>query len=381
MPATWPHQLVEHLRSREGAGALVIATSSAVALGVVPNLIDALPHPIWAAIIAFVVTVLITPLGWALRHERGLGIVLGLYPPGQQQDSRIVTLAAASAARHTSSFEVRPRLLSPAGTDLGAKGRADLTAEIIDARAVEEARRFSATDVTLYPLIPLREGFHLGRQLANRNWTSLTVMHLSGSNAKSVIPGVRLGTHLTGPLTPAQLALVNDCVHPSSGDAITPEPHPECPRTHRHRLAVIIRLSPSDAMVEDALHVARTGSLRRPYSLAHTGYLPHIDATCGAHVVIESTRTYLDEAPETFEALANHLHRTITTVAEAWRNHLAVTSPTPHRPVDVLVFLAGPLPIAIALGWLGAHHPETDLVHHDKALMGSWTEPSSTGRL
>ncbi|MFF5795240.1 hypothetical protein [Streptomyces albogriseolus] len=374
MHTHWLQQSGTFLRSREGRGTLLLAACSAIALGVVPNLLEKAWDSGWFFAGVFVSTILLAVLGWVLRLPRGVGVVLQLFSPDAMQEGRLEALKAASARNHSSTLLVKPRMLRPGRMDLPPRARMDLVASLIDARVIEDigpdAGADGGADVTLYPLAHLSDGFLLGQCLADFRGYALTVMHVSGADGRTVVPGVVLDGSLAADLGPQREALVRNRIDPTPGAGdVQPVPHPECPPEHQRRLALIVRLTGVDAMIDDACEVARTGRVRRPSGGLHTGYVfDRADSEadglpCGAHLVIRSTGgRHLDESRDTFEAIAKHIHQTYVTARDAWKTACGGGS------IETRIFVAAPLPIVIALGYL-MRHENAEVVHHDKDLL------------
>ncbi|WP_369360195.1 hypothetical protein [Streptomyces sp. cg2] len=361
MHTRWYRQLWVFLRSREGFGALLIAAFSAIALGIVPNMLQKLWDSGWLYLAVFLVATVTVVLGWILHRERGVGVIIQMFPLLPTETGRLEALLAASAKNHSSTLFIRPTLLQPDGELLAPPARTDLVANLIDARVAEQTRNGQEGNVTIYPLAQMRDGFLLGQRLADDRAKTFTVMHVS-ANRNTVLPSVKLATHLTSPLTPEQQALLNNCLKQPDAP-VAPVAHPNCPPEHRHRLAFIVRLSRGDTMTSDARHVAETGHVRLP-SGRHTGYVfdhEHPDTPtppCGAHFIVEASTDYLPETQLTFESIATHLYRTWTVARDKWQ----AESGSPD--IETRLFLMTPLPISMALGWLMSR-TNADVAHHD----------------
>ncbi|MEU6026953.1 hypothetical protein ABZ825_08020 [Streptomyces tauricus] len=380
MQTPWYRQLWGFLRTRDGLGTLMIAAFSALALGVVPNMLEKLWDSGWFYLAVFLVAAVTVVLGWMLRRERGVGVVIPLFPQALTQTSRVTEMRRASAKNHASTLFIDPRLLRPGDRPLSPADRADLVTNLIDARVDEYKSSGAEGNVTLYPLAQMRDGFLLGRRLFNDQHASLTVMHSSRADERTVVPGVVLGSHLAQPLTPAQQSLVAATIPRSAPDetqAHAPTPahsrpvaHPDCPAQHRHRLALIVRLTPVAGMTDDARHVARTGQVRRPSDATHTGYVfdesdpEAAGSPCGAHLVIESSVGQLPETREAFEAVAAHLRQTSAAAKDAWQTESGTGA------VETRLFITAPLPITIAFGWLTANE-NISIVHHHRELLNT----------
>lgn len=369
MHTRWYRQLWGFLRTREGLGTLLIAVFSAIALGVVPNLLEKLWDSGWFYLVVFLAAAVIVVLGWVLRRERGVGVVISLFPQSRTQTSRVAEMRRASGKNHSSTLFIDPRLLRPGDRTLPPADRADLVANLVDAR-VDEYRSSGADGaVTLYPLAQMRDGFLLGRRLFSDHHASLSVMHSSRDEEKTVVPGVVLSSRLARTLTAEQQALVAATLKPAPHGAYPmPVAHPACPAEHRHRLALIVRLTPVTGMVDDAMYAAQTGKVRRPTDQTHTGYVfdeanaEAVGTPCGAHVVIEASMTQLAETREVFEAVAAYLRQAWAAARDAWQAECRSSA------IDTRLFITAPLPITIAFGWLTANE-NVSVVHHDSKLL------------
>ncbi|WP_411574816.1 hypothetical protein [Streptomyces fradiae] len=359
-------QFWQLLRSREGAGVILMAGGSAIAMGVVPNLLEKLWDSAWFFSLVGMGMLLVVVLGWTLLRTRGVGVIIPLYP--DPQDTRVTTMTEASKKNHTSTLVINQKLLRPGGRELSPDARMDLVANLIDAR-VQEIKTSGAEDsVALYPLASMYDGFHLGHRLSQHAYSSLSVMHYSGAAGQSVIPGLTLGSHLRAPLDPAQESLLIAHLQqaPGAGDP-APVAHPTCPAEHQHRLAFIVRLSPAGTMVADASEVARTGLIRRSSDSTHTGYIfnpEDQEATgnpCGAHAVLETSSVRLPETRQAFEAVANYTYRSLIAAKEAWAEQSG------SADIAIQLFINAPLPITIALGWL-TRNDRVTVVRHDMRL-------------
>ncbi|WP_328550889.1 hypothetical protein [Streptomyces sp. NBC_00366] len=371
MRTPWYRQLFAFLRTREGLGTLLIAVFSAIALGVVPNMLQKLWDSAWFYLGVFLIAVLIVILGWVLRRPHGVGVVVPLFPTDLTQTSLVAEMRRASAKNHSSTLFINPRLLRPGGKALSPADRVDLVAGLIDARADEFRSSGAEGAVTLYVLAAARDAFLLGRRLYNDRHAALTVMHLSRQAGEPVVPGVTLTGRLTHPLSARQQTLLGTVLQlPVGTSHAEPVAHPSCPPQHRHRLAFIVRLTAVTGMVDDAICVAQTGKVRRPHDQTHTGYIfddthPDFDGSpCGAHVVIEASVALLPETKDVFEAVAADLRHAWAAAKAAWQAETGSTN------IETRVFMTAPLPITLALGWLTAHE-NISIVNHDIRLLNA----------
>ncbi|MEU6002872.1 hypothetical protein ABZ837_34310 [Streptomyces sp. NPDC047197] len=376
----WMGQLRRLVLSREGGGTLLMAACTAIALGVVPNILEQWTHRPWVFAAVFAAALLLVLTGWVLQRPRGLGVVVSLYPADRTQASRVLALKSASRRAHGATLVVDRALLWPG--EVSVQGRpetVDFVARLIDAQ-IEELRAAGAAEpeVALYVLAHLQDAFLLGRRLADDVQTSLVVMHLSQAAGQSVVPGVVLGSALREPLGAPQHTRVRRLLPADRAEAPALVEIPEAPGQRRHRIAVIVRLASAASMVDDARHVAATGQVS--YSPGHhTGYrLPDAGAAgeqgpCGAYLVIDTSDAYLPDEPELNAAVTTYIWERWQAARRQWAQHLGGTT-----AVEGLLFFHGPLPVALALGWLAARDRLT-LVHHDLRLAQGAPPPATAG--
>ncbi|MFG3149113.1 hypothetical protein [Streptomyces sp. NPDC048243] len=366
--------------SREGGGTLLMAACTAIALGVVPNILEQWTRRPWVFTVVFAAALLLVLAGWVLQRPRGLGVVVSLYPADRTQASRVLALKNASRRAHTTTLVVDRALLWPG--EIPAQDRAeivDFVARLFDAQLEElRASGNAEPEVALYILAHLQDAFLLGRRLADDVQTSLVVMHLSQQAGRSVVPGVALGSSLRDPLGAQQRAQVHQLLLAGRAEDPTLVEIPVIPGQQRHRLAVIVRLASAASMVDDAHYVAATGQVS--YGPGHdTGYrLPDpgpsgIQGPCGAYLVIDTGSAYLPDDSGLNAAVATYIWENWQTARQQWAQHLGSTT-----AVEGLLFFHGPLPVAVALGWLAARDHLT-LVHHDLRLPQGTPPPTTAG--
>ncbi|MFJ7181058.1 hypothetical protein ACIQXA_32735 [Streptomyces massasporeus] len=374
----WLGQLRRLVLSREGGGTVLMAVCTAIALGVVPNILEQWTSRPWVFAVVFAAALVLVLVGWVLQRPRGLGVVVSLYPADRTQASRAVALKNASRRAHSATLVVDRAVLWPG--ERFVQGRAevvDFVARLIDAQ-VEELRAAGGTEpeVALYVLAHLQDGFLLGRRLADHAQLSLAVMQLSQQAGRSVVPGVGLGSSLRAGLGPRQRGQVSrHLAAPAPGRPQLVE-IPEAAGQQRHRIALIVRLASAGSMVDDACHVAVTG--QDAYGPGrHTGYRLPADATgangpCGAYLVIDTGNAYLPDDSALYAAVTTYVWECWQAARQEWAQRLDEAT-----AVEGLLFFHGPLPIAVALGWLTARDRLT-LVHHDLHL-AQGTPPSAAG--
>ncbi|MGW6489333.1 hypothetical protein [Streptomyces sp. NPDC055056] len=363
----WFGQLRRLMVSREGGGTLLMASCTAVALGVVPNILEQWTgrRP-WVFGVVFFGALVLVLVGWALQRPRGLGVVVSLYPTERTQASRVETLKNASRRAHGATLVVDRAVLWLG--DRSVQGLSDVVefvARLVDAQIEEErAANGAEPEVVLYVLAHLQDGFLLGRRLADDAQLSLAVMHLSQQTGRSVVPGVQLGSSLRSPLSARQRSqLSSHLAAPAVGRPQLVEV-PDAPGQQRHRIALIVRLSSAASMVNDARHVAATGQVT--YGPGHhTGYrLPPVDTEradgpCGAYLVIDAGNAHLPDDSALNATVTTYIWECWQAARQEWAQRIGDTA-----AVEGLLFFHGPMPIAVALGWLTARDRLT-LVHHD----------------
>lgn len=376
----WLGQLRRLVFSREGGGTLLMAACTAVALGVVPNILEQWTRRPWVFDVVFATALLLVLTGWVLQRPRGLGVVVSLYPADRTQASRVLTLKNASRRAHGATLVVDRALLWPG--EISVQGRpeiVDFVARLVDAQ-IEELRAAGAAEpeVALYVLAHLQDAFLLGRRLADDVQTSLIVMHLSQQTGRAVVPGVVLGSSLRDPLGAQQRARVRQLLPADRAEDPTLVEIPEAPGQQRHRIAVIVRLASAASMVDDARHVAATGQVSYGPEY-HTGYrVPDPGPSggqgpCGAYLVIDTGDAYLPDDPGLNAAVTTYIWEHWQTARRQWAQHLGGTT-----AVEGLLFFHGPLPVALALGWLAARDRLTP-VHHDLRLAQGAPPPATAG--
>ncbi|MFE8017911.1 hypothetical protein ACFU3O_34865 [Streptomyces antibioticus] len=365
----WLGQLRRLVFSREGGGTVLMAACTAVALGVVPNILEQWTSRPWVFGVVFAGALVLVLVGWVLQRPRGLGVVVSLYPADRAQASRVIALKNASRSAHSATLVVDRAVLWPG--ERSVQGRPDVVefvARLIDAQ-VEELRTGTGAEpeVAMYVLAHLQDGFLLGRRLADDAQLSMAVMHMSQQAGRSVVPGVGLGSSLRAPLGAHQRGQVSRHLSAPAPSCPSLVEIPDVAGQQRHRIALIVRLASAGSMVDDARQVAVTGQVS--YGPGHhTGYhLPpeapaHANGPCGAYLVIDTGNAYLPDDSAVYAAVTTYVWECWQAARWEWAQRLGGTT-----AVEGLLFFHGPLPIAVALGWLTARDRLT-LVHHDLRL-------------
>lgn len=102
----WYGQLRRLLLSRESGGTVLMAASTAVALGVVPSILEQWTKRQWVFVAVFVGALVLVLAGWVLQRPRGLGVVVSLYPADRTQASRVGALKNASRTAHNTTLVI-----------------------------------------------------------------------------------------------------------------------------------------------------------------------------------------------------------------------------------------------------------------------------------
>ncbi|TDC19419.1 hypothetical protein E1265_23895 [Streptomyces sp. 8K308] len=337
------------LATRQGLGTLVVAVSAPVALGVVPNILQSWTSQVWLLYVAFTVAVAGVLVGWALTRNRGLGIVLTLYHTAPS-DTRARAMLTAARSRHSTTLRLDRDELWPKDAALTmTNDQIHLLGRLLDARCAEHVDSGgSLTDIVLYPLISLQDGYRLGQTLRSPG-SGLTIAHRSVATGE-VFPGIRLDGALRNHAAAAPAFL-----QPPADPLLTANPAVGPGDPGYGHLALIIRLTGRSSMVDIARRVAETGSPDHPDGRP-TGY-HYASPACGATLAIEAAVTGVPEDSNSFATTVTYLRTQWQTAHTAWSTQTG--SPTTGH-----LFFNGPLPIAIALGWaLDDNTPA--LVPHD----------------
>jgi hypothetical protein len=357
--------LIGQLWSWDTVWRLLVVVAGGLAVGLMPNVLEIGfsedRSRLWLVVIVAVIAAGVAAIAWTQQVERGLGIIVQLYEPNRLERSRLEKLRNAARKQHGSAFVIDPDLVLATNLSNSPKGRADAVARLIDARVAEEESRGRSGALHIYPLAhlddgfsmgwELPEGFRLSRRMQQHVNTSITVVHPSGRDRITTVPTVVLSHELRRPPGPDETDLVeNTYLDPDrthheaypSGD-LTPD--------EQRRLAVIVNIAGPPHMVEVAAEIARTGDTKDPSGRA-TGY--YFDRAsrrtrgprCGGYAALQfRSGAVLTEDRRTFEAVATYAAEFLKT---ARHRHSTSTG----GPVDVQLFIAAPLAIVMALGWI-----------------------------
>jgi hypothetical protein len=279
----------------------------------------------------------------------------------ESESNRVNPAAREELARyirreHSTVLEINAEMIGRDGTLPPLPNLVKLVRSLLEQRLKEAIHDGAATDVKIYAQAPLHEAFELGRALGHERVRSLEVMHLPHVGDLLAVPGVRLGHALQQRVKDDDGSRARE-IFGWSRPAPRIQPIPDCPADSMHRLAVVVRLSNAGEMVQDITQiVAPTGRVVRPDG-SPTGYVltPQPDTgqspteargePCGAFTVVETTGGQIPENNDAFEAVVTYIARAIDIARGQWRERTG-------RSVTTLLFIAGPLPIVMGLGWL-----------------------------
>ncbi|MFC8797292.1 hypothetical protein ACFT2C_06140 [Promicromonospora sp. NPDC057138] len=376
----WWRPVWNRLKDKSTIVTLLFVVSSGVTVGMVPTIAEALldtgsrPYlgRYWtlAGIAAFIAVGC-----WTYRIDRGVGVVVQLFPNATLDVQRLEKLRATARQRQGSAFTIHPaRHLGDAPENAGA--RVALAAHEIGARVAEAVHGGREGEVYLYPLAMMPDGFKLGAALRTQEFDLLEVMHVSRKKNRRVVPGVVLSDELEKRLSDIQTRVLL-----TRFARTTAEPElvslRTCPEPARRRLAVVANVTGDRTMQHDAEHVITHGTTEVAgeqdddgvITYRHTGYALQRDSPqgpqAGAYVAIDLSREPLTERPRWFGRAVRH----VFTVADRVRNEWARTTAQDPRDVEILLFISAPVAIVIALGWALSRW-KVDVVRHNLGLAG-----------
>ncbi|MGW3562338.1 hypothetical protein ACWDSL_00265 [Streptomyces sp. NPDC000941] len=358
MRETW-RRLADLLSTRKGAGTLLMTVAASVALGVVPNVLESWTPNVWLLYVAFVIGVTGVLTGWSMTRDRGLGILLALYPTSPS-DTRAMAMRNAARDQHAALLVLDRGQLWPSDhTPVMSPEQITLLGRLIDARCAEVlSTGGDLADVGLYSLMSLHDGYRLGQALQPLGGGP-AIAHYSPTT-EQVVPGIRLHGALRHAPTPASQALAAAALRPPTDPLIIHNPAIGPGHPGHQRLALIVRLAGRDQMISQARHVAETGNPLLPDGRP-TGYFFDPDnrtaptAPCGAVVIVEADGN-IPEDPDHFTAITTHIRAQWHTARNTWSAETGI-------PAEGLLFFNGPLTLAIALGWSLNDAPPTFVAH------------------
>ncbi|WP_327046827.1 hypothetical protein OG320_02680 [Microbispora sp. NBC_01189] len=364
----------------EGASRWMVAAfagvAGAVAAGTVPDVIKSWlgDQRSFLTVLCVVAAATFAGINLWQQRSRGVGIVISLPRSAWRGPwSGQWSAAAADHARrhHDSCFTVRRGVPAPSPSDDAeeqAEAREarrqtlDLAYELVTARLTELSESDPATPVSLYINAALPDAFELGArfkfnvQRRLRAFGGGARLAAGGEQAHGgadlaevpVLPqraerdgsdffaAVRMSGRLKDPLSSAE------AVRAARLAKVTEPPEFE-EVTDGTAVALVVHLADNPLMVTQALRAAREGCLDTDGRWER----------CRAALVVEGGPANLPESLADFELAVRHVYA-------AWR---AWTLARPrYRELRLRLFIAAPVSVAFALGWLFGH--EVKVVPH-----------------
>ncbi|MER5182592.1 hypothetical protein ABT009_30285 [Streptomyces sp. NPDC002896] len=390
----WFGRLWKFLKSGDGRAVVFASLGGALALGLLPDLVQAVPgvgSSVWWMVLCLVVGVLVLAFfSDALRHREGAGIVLYM-PQGPGADrSRLELMKADARRKHSTCFTVDVEGMLRGVT---VADRTELAFRVMQARLAEETEGQGAPQsVSFYITARLPEAYRLGQLLKFQLHDTVDVyaesaepdgrapaeepptqahahvrepvatlatiraqlMGLSEERGKSVFPAVGLDSRLKAvpdandqtelrevltrdPAAEPEWRQFEDGIESDSEDSARVQ-----------RIALVLRVSDNATMVEDAVKAARTGVGADPRRgggyVFPEGTTPAENRCLGA-LVIDTRSGNIPDRAAAYEALIRY-------VAHHWKCKLDEWSGRSSRPGPVrgVLFTDAPATIVLALG-------------------------------
>ncbi|MEV4182520.1 hypothetical protein AB0J28_13890 [Streptosporangium canum] len=382
----------------EGASQWMVAAlagvAAAVAAGTVPDVIKGwLGDQKWFLTVLCVATAgVFTGINLWQQRSRGVGIVISLPRKSWREPWSDQWMAAASdhaRRNHDSRFAVR-REIDAAGPGADAADRAearkvrkdtlDLAYELVTIRLTELSESDPSTPVSLYINAALPDAFELGAKFKHNvqrelrgigsalpgdvrreappeggnppprqedaKWfegTDTPVLPQRSERGQSdFFSSVRIGSRLKDPLTPAE------AVRAMKLARVVDEPPGFVGDAEGRAVALVVHLSDNPLMVSQALRAAGEGCADTDGRWDR----------CRAALVVDGGPANIPESVADFELVVRHVYA-------AW--HGWVAARPQYTGLSPRIFIAAPVSVAFALGWLFGHtvkavpHPyETD---------------------
>ncbi|MFI6802173.1 hypothetical protein [Streptosporangium canum] len=371
----------------EGASQWMVAAltgvAAAVAAGTVPDVIKGwLGDQKWFLTVLCVATAgVFAGINLWQQRSRGVGIVISLPRKSWREPWSDQWMAAASdhaRRNHDSCFAVR-REIKAAGPEADAADRAaarearkdtlDLAYELVTIRLTELSESDPSTPVSLYINAALPDAFELGAKFKHNvqrelrgvgsarlgdvrreapppegetpppqqedaerfDGTVIPVLPQRSERGRSdFFSSVRIGSRLKEPLTPAEAVRATKLarvVDEPSGFAGDPE---------GRTVALVVHLSDNPLMVAQALRAAGEGCVDTDGQWDR----------CRAALVVDGGPANVPESVADFELVVRHVYA-------AWRGW--ATARPQYAGLNPRIFIAAPVSVAFALGWLFGH--------------------------
>lgn len=373
--------LWQHVASPQGRALIVGSATGALALGLLPAIVQAVPvvgEELWWLSAVALVAVLVFSYHWARLFSRdGVGIVLFLHQPGPRnnrpKEPTIAAMRTHALRRHARCFVIDAEELLRGGEQEG-KGRRDRVSflyQVVQARFREEVYGRgdagggggSLGPVSLYLTARLPEAYLLGKELHGHGQAQLTLMHHSEEAGRGLFDAVTLHSGLRRPPTPDDVRLLNGILAKpvpedphrmlDAADIRTFSPQDGAPPPARYALVLRGRHAPN--LIQGALHAARTG--RSDGYRFPEGATPEENHCAGA-LVMDTREGVIPDERQSYEALVRY-------VAYCWQQQLGRWAGQRDIPsVRGALFTNMPAPIVTALGAVIGH--DTDLITYQR---------------
>lgn len=338
---------------RDGLGGWVVAglagVAGAVAAGTLPDVIKDWwgDRRAFLSVLCVAAAVVFAGLGRWQQRRRGVGIVVTLRPEYWREPwSRQWPVAAADNARrhHDSCFVIEREIAAlrpgdPAEeNERRRRSRAetlDFAYELVNARLMEAAVSDPAGAVSLFVNAPLPEAYELGAKLKFnvhrevRALSTLVLQQRSEVRGRDFHPALRIDGGLKEPLRAGERSRAATLARIDGSPDFAADPS-------GNAVALVVHLADNPAMVAEALMAAGAGCVdtggRRSW--------------CRGALVVDGGPANIPERTADFELVVRHVY------AE-WRAWLRVRPE--YAELDKVLFIAAPVSIGFALGWLFRH--------------------------
>ncbi|TWF89204.1 hypothetical protein FHX78_116246 [Streptomyces capillispiralis] len=340
---TW---LLRFLTSAQGLLTITASAAAGLAVGLLPNLAQAVPevggHLWWLAVVA-VAAVLVFAVSATLLHgKEGVGIVVIVSERGWDV-TRLRALRADALQRHPSCFTVNvSELLGSQEQDPGdAHDRVRFAHRVLQARILEAEQPYE--NVSLYVTARHHDAYRLGELLRDQRHTSLRLMRQSHEDGVGIFEALRLHSDLTRQPDTKDLQTLRDVL------ARDPETDgPEWLSFDRpdgdaaRRIALILPMAGHLAGTrEKALAAARAGQ--------HDEYLltgsPADREHCVGALIFATRSGNVPDRRDVYEALVRYVHH-------HWNLKVTEMLATQGTALRGWIFTDGPTEIALTLGYL-----------------------------
>ena len=308
-----------------GIATLLVATTSAVVIGLIPDLIRAtlgtgLRALLWTILALAVVGVAAKLF---LVRPRELGIVLDLDPGDQREwdgHPAQVAHAQAQAQQDRAPAPIRERL------SVDPVRRNEQLKSVF--RQLNKASGNQTQAVSLYPSVTVHDSFAIGR-LVRAGSFPMTLMQKPEAldDAGQFYPAIGLGAHLRSPLTHADRQRAEAFLR---ADPVDLNPHADA-----DRLALVVVLSARSVLIRPSAVKAAAAGRSDDYAMGPND-------RCRAALVIETIDGSVPADRNSFEL----------TVRYAYERWTAWLDEQQSGTGEQILFLAGPNTIAMALGYV-----------------------------